>query len=93
MLKHKFQQIVNHKVPISDPNCPDHICFAKHVYQKIIFGTNGLTGGSDIASDDLFTNGADSEYDVDPEDNKMGAYAEEGIVVGGDNSITPIPLF
>ncbi len=71
-LKRKFQHMVCKKVPTSDPNCPQHICFAKRVYQKTICATDGSTGGSNIAGDDLFTNGENSEYDLDPEDDEMG---------------------
>ncbi len=89
LLKHRFQHMVRQKVPTSDPNCPEHIQFTKRAYQKIIHATNGSTGGSGTASDDLFTNREVSESYVDLEDNKVGEYAEQGNVLGGNDSTTP----
>jgi hypothetical protein len=81
--------MVRQKVPTSDPNCPEHIRFAKCVYQKIIRVIHASTGGSDTAGGDLFTNGEVCESDVDPEEDKMGENAEEGNVLGGNDGITP----
>ena len=40
-LKHKFQDLPCTKVPTGNPNCPPHVCYAKHIYYKIVLATDG----------------------------------------------------
>jgi hypothetical protein len=56
LLKHKFQELVQTKIPAGDPNCPPYICKAKQISRNIVIATNGLTGDSDIEVESITSN-------------------------------------
>jgi hypothetical protein len=56
LLKCKFQELVCKKNPTGDPNCPTYVREAKQIFRKIIFATDGSTGGLSMEVESIASN-------------------------------------
>jgi hypothetical protein len=60
-LKCKFHELARTKLPTADPNCPSHVCYAKHIYYKSVLATDGWRVGSEDGGD--FNNERNGVYE------------------------------